>query len=192
MTPTDGDLLHRISERDDKAFSQLFLRYSNMVYRYAYSLTLNSNETDDLFQETWLRVVKYGDKIRDVNNFKSWIFSIIINLHRDQLRKKRTRRLYFSQRKLESDVMGESADCTLGSVIPTVDDNSKNVEINLMVKDALATLPLKQRQVFILKEMEGFKLAEIGSIMHIPLGTVKSLLHRAFKKLRNQLIDFQV
>jgi len=192
MTPTDGELLHRVSNGDEKAFLELFSSYCNLVYRYAYSLTLNSHETDDLFQETWLRVVKYSEKLRDVRNFKSWVFSIIINLYRDQLRKKRTRRLYFSQKRLESDVVGESAEGNAGSVIPIVDDNSKNVEINLMLKNAMATLPMKQRQVFILKEMEGLKLAEISSIMHIPLGTVKSLLHRAFKKLRNQLIDFQV
>ena len=56
--PADGELIERIVQKDLQAFDQLFLRYKNSVYRFAFYLTQNRNEADDLFQETWLRVVK--------------------------------------------------------------------------------------------------------------------------------------
>ena len=77
------------------------------------------------------------------------------------------------------------------TVVPNVDDTSGSVEIDIALKAAIKTLPLKQRQVFILKEVEGFKHTEISEILKLPVGTIKSQLHRTMKHLQKELAEFQ-
>ena len=66
-------------------------------------------------------------------------------------------------------------------------DESKRVDLNMALGQALALLPGRQRHIFVLKELEGFKLEEISTMLKIPVGTVKSLLFRAVRRLRKEL-----
>ena len=70
-------------------------------------------------------------------------------------------------------------------------DESDQVDIGLALNKAVADLPLKQRRVFILKEIEGLKHSEIAEILGAPVGTIKSLLHKAIKKLQQELSEFR-
>ena len=94
MTPPDGELIQRISQSDLRAFDELFKKYQNSVYRFACYLTGNRIEADDLFQETWLRAVRYLPISSNIRDFKAWILTIVANLHKDELRKKKIRRLF--------------------------------------------------------------------------------------------------
>ena len=188
--PADGELIERILQNDLQAFDQLFIRYKNSVYRFAFYLTQNRNEADDLFQETWLRVVKNLVSTTMIKNFKAWIFTIITNLHRNELRKRRIRRLFHSQKRVESDMMNDKNQQLEPVVVPNVGDTSESIEIDIALKAAIKTLPPKQRQIFILKEVEGFKYTEISKILKLPVGTIKSQLHRTIKHLQKELADF--
>ena len=187
MPATDGELIEMLLEKDVHAFDQLFFRYKDHVYRFILYLTQSRAESEDLFQETWLRVVKYLPSTSKIKCFKSWLFTIAVNLHRDELRKRKLRRLFTLQKTVLSDIDIENND---HSIIPSVNDRSNEIEINLALSKALAALPLKQKRVFILKEIEGFKHAEISKILNIPVGTIKSLLHRAIKQLQYELSEF--
>ena len=98
MPPADGDLILKIAQKDTQVFDTLFLKHKVSVYRLAYYLTQNKNEADDLFQDTWLRAVKYLPSSSGIRDFKAWIFTITANLHRDELRKKKIRRIFFKHK----------------------------------------------------------------------------------------------
>lgn len=191
MPPADGDLILKIAQKDTQVFDTLFLKHKVSVYRLAYYLTQNKNEADDLFQDTWLRAVKYLPSSSGIRDFKAWIFTITANLHRDELRKKKIRRIFFSQRTVEADSQIDLEKNPQSTIVPKVNDDSTRIDINLAFNEAIRKLPLKQRRVFVLKEIEGLKHSEISEILKVPVGTIKSLLHRAVKKLQLELADFK-
>ena len=190
MPQTDGELVLKIRQGDQFAFDQLFAKYQTAVYRFVRYLTQNRNEADDLFQETWLRVVKYLPCTPEIKDFKAWIFRIAINRHRDELRKRRIRRPFQSLKPLDSSVDGDDQDFQYQGVIPTTLDKTDKVDLGPAINRAISRLPIKQRRVFVLKEIEGFKHREIAEMLGLPVGTIKSLLHRAIKKLQKELSEF--
>lgn len=191
MPPEDGELIQRIIHNDLNAFDELFKKYQNSVYRFAHYLTQNRIEADDLFQETWLRAVRYLPTSSSIRDFKAWIFTIVVNLHRDELRRKRIRKIFSP---LRSDQFNQEDDHLEKLEIESTKNGineSDQVDISMALDNAVAGLPLKQRRVFILKEIEGLKHAEIADILGSPIGTIKSLLHKAIKKLQQELSEFR-
>ena len=188
MQPSDDELVYRIRGRDEEAFELLFLRYKSMVYRYSYYLTLNSAEAEDLFQDTWLRVVKHLPSSGMIESLQAWICRITSNRYRDLLRKKKYGRMLFRDRSVAS----EPGDKNFGCVNTQVRDHGEVTEARMEMQRAIASLPYRQRQVFILKEIEGFKLSEIGDCLRIPVGTVKSLFHRAVRQMRKELSEASI
>ncbi len=191
MPLTDSDLISKIHHGDLLAFNQLFKRYQDSVYRFACYLTQNRGQADDLFQDAWLRVVKYLPSKNDVRNFRAWIFRITTNLHRDEIRKRRIRKPFWSLRTVTDDYGDDNRKHRHQNVIPMTADYIENIELGPAITRAISRLPLKQRRIFILKEIEGFKHKEISDILNLPEGTVKSLLHRAVKFLQRELADYR-
>ena len=125
----------------------------------------------------------------NIRNFKAWILTIVANIFRDELRKKRIRKILLPLNQQSSkDETVQKINLTEGK--PQKND-SDVVDIRLALNQAIKALHPKQRQVFVLKEIEGLKHTEISEILNIPVGTVKSLLYRAIKKLQQELLDFQ-
>ena len=172
-------------------FDELYERYKSSVYSLACYLTRNQREAEDLFQETWLRVVQHlPHKSVDVKNCKTWIMTIETNLYRDWLRKKKVRRLFSTQK---SEAVEREDNVLQRSFWGSEDDGAKDsnrLDVRMAVSKAIDRLPKKQRIVFMLKEIEGFKYSEIGEVLRMPAGTVKSLMHRAVKGLRRELWDY--
>jgi RNA polymerase sigma-70 factor (ECF subfamily) len=187
MTPDQG-ATPSLKNTDTEWFDTLYLEHKSSVYRFACYLTQNRNEADDLFQETWLRVVRYLPDSSPVKNHRAWIFTIAANLYKDMLRKKKTQRMIFVSRSPHSD--GNSEKEFEGSVKPGGPDESDRVDLGMAIDQALRVLPYPQRRVFVLKELEGFKLSEISSMLKVPVGTVKSLMFRAVKRLQKELSPF--
>ena len=174
------------------SFDELYDMHRNDIYRFACALTGDTREAEDLFQETWLRAVKAGPAGREpeTSDPKAWLFAIAANAHKDLLRKKRVRRLFLVERTRS---MGErKADADLGWDIPghPGGDGTARSDVRLCLRRALARLPGRERRVFVLKDIEGFKHEEIGRMLGIPEATVRTLLHRAIGKLRKELAEF--
>jgi RNA polymerase sigma-70 factor (ECF subfamily) len=185
MENDGSNCVHDTGQIVHAAFDDLYKKYRNAVFGFAYYLTQNRGDAEDLFQEAWLRIAKKLPDEVNMKSIKAWIFTIVANLHRDELRKIRIRRLFFLQKAM-------SLENALYPVLPEkpVSINSDEAYQTDMGKDiaqALARLPDRQRRVFVLKEIADFKQAEISDILGIPLGTVKSLMHRAVNRLRREL-----
>ena len=181
---------HDTGQIINPAFDNLYKKYQNAVFGFAYYLTQNRGDAEDLFQEAWLRIAKKLPDEVNMQSIKAWIFTVVANLHRDELRKKRIRRLFFLQK-----AMSLEKENTMFPVLPDqpVSINPEEVNQTDMGRDiaqAMARLPDRQRRVFVLKEIAEFKQAEISDILGIPLGTVKSLMHRAVTRLRRELSKY--
>ncbi len=169
-----------------REFDDVYERYRLDVFRFLFSLTRNQAEAEDLFQEVWIRVVRHGPTRPDKEDLKPWLLTIVLNLHRDMLRKKRVRRLFLMKRYGEEQLPSVRSD----GRTPLATDPAHLSEQAALQKDidqAVAVLPEKQRYVFLLSEVQGLAQAEIADILAVPLGTVKSLLHRAVKRLQREL-----
>lgn len=191
MSADCGKMTDRETQLDPLLFDNLYQKYKSSVYGFTCYLTRDSGEAEDLFQETWLRVVKHWPKKADLHTFKTWIFTITVNLHRDMLRKKRIRRLFLREKSTTLNQAGKNSFSHPERTSSSRTNELGNLEIGRAISLALSRLPRQQRLVFILKEMEGFKQSEIGEILKIPLGTVKSLMYRAVKRLRGDLADYK-
>lgn len=171
-----------------RSFDSLYDRFSTAVYNFSLYLTRDKYEADELFQDTWLRVARNIKKAAAMTNPKPWIITITVNLYRDALRKKRVRNLFSYHKpftpETEREIHTQIKDRCSGK------DASIQIDTAKAISSAVADLPSRQRQVFVLKEMDGFQLSEISEMLGIPLGTVKSLMFRAVRKLRQDLSVF--
>lgn len=168
-------------------FDELYDTHRTAVYSFAYSLTQNKGEAEDLFQETWLRVARYFPKALDLKKVKAWLFTITANLHKDALRKKRTRNRFMFQKKWTADQDITGCDPLPEHANPDELVGLDRMEIGLAISRAVSFLPDQHRLVFMLKEVAGFQQSEISEILRIPVGTVKSVMFRAVKRLRQDL-----
>jgi RNA polymerase sigma-70 factor (ECF subfamily) len=178
---------------DYASFDALYDRHKDMVFKYAYHLTQDPREAEDLFQETWLRVVRHFDKIRCApERLQPWLAAIVSNLFKDSLRKKRVRRLVLADKASGPAAGREKASGSQAAPWPGPEKSAENAELAGRLKIAVAGLPERQRRVFLLKEVEGLKVEEISQLLEIPRGTVKSLGFRAVRGLRRELADPEI
>jgi len=173
-----------------RAFDVIYGEHKAAVYRLACALTDDPRDAEDLFQETWLRAVRAGREEGCPGDVRSWLFTIASNLHRDNLRKKKVRRFFSLERSRA--MTGERSDADAGWDSPGTAqrDVAARTDFQVCLRRALSKLPARQREVFVLKDVEGYKHEEIGRMLGIPEATVRTLLHRAVKSLQKDLAAF--
>ncbi|NIO49184.1 MAG: sigma-70 family RNA polymerase sigma factor [Candidatus Aminicenantes bacterium] len=187
MENDDSRCVHDTGQIIHPAFDNLYAKYQNDVFGFAYYLTQNRGDAEDLFQEAWLRIAKKLPEEVKMKSIKAWIFTIVANLHRDELRKKRIRRLFFFQKAMSLEKANSVFPVLREKPISVNLDEEYQEDMGRDINQALARLPDRQRRVFVLKEIADFRQAEISDILGIPVGTVKSLMHRAVSRLRREL-----
>jgi RNA polymerase sigma-70 factor (ECF subfamily) len=180
-------------DEDMTPFDELYAMYHTHVYRFARALADDARDAEDLFQETWLRAVKAYPSGREAQGRdpRSWLFAVAANTHRDSLRKKRVRRLFFLERTRSMAAGAADADPGWDLAEHAHEDEETRSDIRLCLRRAVFRLPGREKRVFILKDIEGFKHDEIGRMLGIPEATVRTLLHRAVQRLRKELAEFR-
>ncbi len=174
--------------KNPAVFDELYSQYKSSIYSLACYLTRNQKEAEDLFQDTWLRIAKYlAHQTIDMDNSKTWVMTITSNLYRDRLRKKRVRKPFSFQRSNSERESDSYLEKPLWGEKSSMENDSKHLEVKIALSTALAGLPPRQRLIFVLKEIEGYKYSEISEMISVPEGTVKSIMHRTIRKLRKDL-----
>lgn len=189
MPQDDAELLARAGRGDQAAYATLYNKYESELYRFALFLAGGSDAAEELFQETWFRVVKNLGK-RPIDNFKQWLFTIATNLYRDELRKRKVRRVVSDSETTEDRYGGAGADATAHGA-PHSKPAAEGFALREAIGDAMKKLTHQQRTTFVLVYVEGFKIREAGEILGKPEGTVKSTLYRALEVLRGELKEFR-
>jgi RNA polymerase sigma factor (sigma-70 family) len=169
---TDEELMVRLQSGEEGALVTLMDRYKGPLYGFL-NRRVEDAAADDLFQESWLRVVRARDRFDPRRRFSTWIFQIANNLCRD-----RGRRRAVEARHLESLAQGRGSGSERAAV--------PSVELRLDMRQRLDALPERLREVLVLRYYQQLPERDIGEILAIPRGTVKSRLHAAVKALRAQ------
>ena len=147
------------------------------LLRFAYSLTTDKDDAKDLVQETFLKALKNRDKFADATNFKAWIFTIMKNTYINDYRRSFIQSTYFEQTNNSFLINQTRSD---GIYDPDSVYISKELEKTIDTLDDNLKLPFKMRH-------EGFKYKEIAKTLEMNIGTVKSRIFLARKKLKDQL-----
>lgn len=169
---------------DRTAFAELVDLYKDKMYHLAYRMLGQSQEAEDVVQETFLRVYTNLDRYDENQKFSTWIYRIATNLCIDRLRK---RRISYS---LDAEMPeGEGADWY--SLLPS-DQATPEKEIVLsetqqQIRKAIDSLPEKYKSVVILRYLQDMSLQEIGDVLNMPVTTVKTRVHRGREFLRKKL-----
>ncbi len=169
-----------------QAFEALVDRYGRHVYNIAYRMAGNNADAKDLTQEAFIRVFRALRKVDPTAKLESWLHRIVTNLYIDMLRRRPKVRLESLDAPITtakgSEVMREVPD-------PTADPERTvlNARLDADVQRALLELTAELRAVVVLSDIEGYAYEEIGEMLHVPVGTVKSRLHRARKALQDKL-----
>ena len=175
------DAIARMRRGDPDALAAMISRYQHRLYRYLLRLVREPAAADDLFQQTWLRVMEKIGRYDARRNFESWLFSVAHNLAIDSWRGKRGESLLI--RIAERCAANRLASgCASGD--PDALERLLDFERGAMLAACMHELPAIHREVLTLRFEEDMKLEEIAEVAGIPLSTVKSRLRRALEGLR--------
>jgi len=172
-----GEVL-AVQRGDRDAFASLLARYQNRLYRYLLRWTRETATAEDLFQQTWLKVLENIGRFDAKRNFEAWLFAIARNVAIDHLRRYRPESLG------EPSEDGGPTARQFSSDDPGALELTMQGELITLVQRALEAQPPADREVLSLRFEEEMKLDEIAEVLGVPLSTVKSRLGRAFARLR--------
>jgi len=153
--------------------------YGRATYNYALRLTRNEADARDLTQEAFIRVYRAWRSFEPGTSFLSWIYRIVTNLYRDELRRRKGR--------YQEEIPEDNAPQQFGGARPLATEPIEDLverQLSERMSKALAALSLEQRQVLILADVEEYSYQEIADIVGCSIGTVRSRLHRARHQLR--------
>jgi RNA polymerase sigma-70 factor (ECF subfamily) len=185
---SDSDLVDLIQGGDATAFRGLVERFQGRIYAHIYGMIRNREEARDLTQETFVKAYRNIGGFRREASFTTWLYRIASNVTIDHIRKhRRVRVSEFDERFGHSDQGDEVWDPDHLRRSPGKD--LERAQLYTRIMDAMQQLPEDQRQVVLLREIEGFSYREIAETMGIPEGTVMSRLFYARKKLQALLAD---
>jgi len=169
----DWDLL-TLAPNDRCAVVQLFERHRHYVYRIAWGLLNDDHAADDVVQDVFLKMQSGRVKARRQAKFTTWLYQVALNTAREQARKRRK-------------FWGDAAAADALKAVPDGQADPVRIDRLMDLGQALAVLPIRQREVVLLRFFEGFDTAETAEILGCRTGTVKAHLHRATLKLRDLL-----
>lgn len=165
-------------------FEREAVPHMDAIFNFALKMTGDSDEADDLVQETYLKAFRFFDKFEKGTNCKAWLFRIMKNTYINKYRKKK---------KEPDKVDYEEVENFYENVKPSSTDSAhleKDLYDNLLddeLSEAINSLPDDFKTVVILCDIEGFTYEEIADFIDVPVGTVRSRLHRARKMLFTKL-----
>ena len=182
MADDKQTLADGLRRRDPDLLDRLIEQYQQRLYRYLLFLTGEPALAEDLFQETWVRVLERGNQYNAKSKFESWLFAIARNLVIDVSRRKKFRSL------------DEMADPDSNQPYEPPDDRAVSAlqllvtrENEQAVQSSLLKIPAYYREVLLLRFQEELGLEEIATVLATPISTVKSRLYRGLDALKSAL-----
>src|SRR5215471_21453578 len=175
------DSIARLQRGELDALGSVMAQYQHRLYRFLHRMLQDPIAADDVFQQTWLRVIEKINRYDARRQFDAWLFSVARNLAIDYLRIRRSSSLD------SPDETGIAPIDRLETASLSQLDKLLEFERGAILAAAVARLPLIHREVLTLRFEEDMKLEEIAEVAGIPISTVKSRLGRALESLRGKL-----
>lgn len=182
-TYKDEDLMDLFKKGDGKAFEEIYQRYEQFMVNFFYrKLWSDRIKAEDFTHDLFTKIIDKPDSFDTSRNFKTWLFSVANNMCKNEYKKQEIR-------KPTGYDLPEGVNAKDTAKLPDaeVDQNNFKEQLNIELKK----LNDKHREVFMLRHFEGLSLNEIGEVLEINTGTVKSRLHHATKALADKLAVFR-
>lgn len=184
-SPDEKALLERCKRGELGAFNELVKKYEKQVYNFAYRLTGNYDDANDVAQEAFLRVYNAIGSFRGDASFTTWLFRITTNVFLDDRKRARAHPHTSLDEQLEFEESSVARQIEDASPSPTAITEEK--ERAQILEDAIQSLPEYQRAMVVLYHSQQKSYEEIAEVMELPIGTVKSRLNRARLALKDKL-----
>jgi len=184
----DADVAALARQGRESAFRELVRRYERPVFSLIFRMVRDRETSEDLAQETFIKVLNHIDRYRPEFKLSSWLFKIANNVAIDHLRRRQLRTVSIEgapHAATASEVEATSMDVVDQTETPLQEMESK--ELGSAIERAIAQLRPEYRSCILLRHVEGRSYEEIASTLDLPLGTVKTYIHRARHELREAL-----
>ena len=183
--PNDYELIQQARNGRRLAFRDLVIRYQKTAYYFAYGLTGNHDDAQDLSQEVFLQIYRSLDSFRGDSRFSTWLYRITVNTWHNLNRKRNVK-----MRTL-LDPLNDTAVHSSPQSNETPEHETERSLLYDHIQQATKKLSEKEKAVFVLRQFQDQKLDDIAKILNIKVGTVKSLLFRALKKMQKELAFYR-
>ncbi len=183
----DAPRQHYSAKEKQEIFDNEFMPHIHSMYNFGYRLTLDRDDAKDLVQDTYLKAFRFIESFQKGTNAKAWLFRILKNSFINDYRKKSKEPSKVDYQEVETYYNSDEVD---RQITPDLRVESLKDMIGDEISNALNSLDVDFRTVIILCDLEGFKYEEMAKILDIPIGTVRSRLHRARNLLKEKLKSY--
>jgi RNA polymerase sigma-70 factor (ECF subfamily) len=184
----DADVVALAQQGRDSAFRELIRRYERPVFSLIYRMVRDRELAEDLAQDTFIKVLNHIDRYRPEFKLSSWLFKIANNVAIDHLRRRQldTVSIDGSPHAMTADAV-EATRFDVADQQESALDEMEARELGTAIERAIAGLRPEYRSCIMLRHVEGRSYEEIAATLDLPLGTVKTYIHRARHELREAL-----
>lgn len=182
----DAELVERLRAGDDAAFAELVRAHHASLCRLARTFVGSGAIAEEVVQDTWLAVVRGVDRFEGRSSLRTWLFHILVNRARTTASRERRSDSGVDPDADRFDGTGAWSDPPIPWA-DEVDDRVTAEHVASLARELLDTLPESQRQVVLLRDVEGLGAAEVADLLHISDGNQRVLLHRGRARLRAAL-----
>jgi len=179
--------INQVLKGDQNAFGEIVELYKDKVFQLCFRMLGNRHEAEDLAQEAFVRAFVNIHSFKINMKFSTWLYRIATNLCIDRLRKKKP------DYHLDAEVAGTEGLNMYSQIASDTlkpEEEVASLELQESIQEEITKLPEKYRSVIVLKYIEELSLKEISDILDLPVGTVKTRIHRGREALRKQLRHF--
>ena len=180
----EGILVNNIQE---DVFTNETLPHRNALYNYALKISGNSDDAQDLVQETYYKAYRHFDKFQSGTNSKAWMFMILKNSFINDYRKSKREPYKLDYEQIQNFYENVKSDRAQEN---NLDKDFYNDLLDDELTQAIDQLPAKMREVFLLCDLDGNSYEKTAELVGCPVGTVRSRLHRARHMLQESLMDY--
>ncbi|SET81659.1 RNA polymerase, sigma subunit, SigW [Oceanobacillus limi] len=178
------DKIKQVKKGDQTAYEDVVMFFQDKIFQHCYRMLGNKHEAEDIAQEAFIRAYVNIHSYDENRKFSTWLYRIATNLTIDRIRKRKPD--YY----LDAEVKGTDG-LDMYSQLATNDrlpeEEVQGMELQNQIESEILSLPPKYRSIIMLRYLEEFSLQEISDILDIPLGTVKTRIHRGREALRKKL-----
>jgi RNA polymerase sigma-70 factor (ECF subfamily) len=171
----DHQLMARVAENDLVAYNELIDLYKHKLFTMLVRMVGTREEAEDLLQETFVRVWEHRRNFDDRYCFSTWVYTIAMNLGRNELRKRKKVKFFSLFDRNSNPIEVEDTQAEHSGALGVIIDR------------AVKKLPARYREAFVLRDLQELSYEEIGEVLGVPVGTVKSRVNRARTLLKDEL-----
>ncbi|NNE18504.1 MAG: RNA polymerase sigma factor [Myxococcales bacterium] len=186
---SDEELLVAYREGDRMAFRTLFHRYRGPIFNFLLRRVRNRDRAEELYQDVWAKVIERCGEFRGDSKFSTWLYTIARNRVIDYSRRMKFR-TYSSLDAPRRDTGAPLVE-QVANPGPSTEDLAQGKTLKERIAEAVEELPEDQKEVFLMRQLQGLKFNEIAEVVDVPVNTVKSRMRYALDRLQHQLGDLR-